>query len=317
MCVLWKAKHAGRVPQFLAQGVIFVLMGACTLGSLGCAAGSRGAASDAPVMLEPAQDIPVDLGFVVRIDVARLRGAMPEVIFELFMRLFLEALGAETFTPAAVGSGRLYLGMRPTGLTSAAAPLAMDYVLVLDQLTPQTSPDWTRDFHPPRDLGRAYFRYDAKRPEPRFSPARVYEKAGERLTIASAAEVDATERVIERHVRSRTVVPEERGVLSVEIDSEVFSKMLEPTSPRMSQLVARADDMRAYFEVNQQQCSGVLRAHFGLPSEAQRIKEALTIVLGALNVAGSAVKIEATVADADLIVRGSVPLAWVFALVGA
>lgn len=287
------------------------------MGPLGCAAGSRDATSDAPVMLEPVQDIPVDLGWVVRLDLARLRGAMPQEIFELFLRLFLQGLGAESFTQAALGSGRLYLGLRPTGLASAAAPLAMDYVLVLDQLAASTSPSWRSEFHPPRDLGRAYFRYDAKRPERRFAPARVYEKAGERLTIASAAQVDATERVIERHVRNRTVVPEERGVLSFEIAAEVFSTMLESTSPRMSQLVARADDLRAYFEVNQEQCSGVLRAHFGLPSEAERIKDALTLVLAALHVSASVVKIEVTVAEADLVVRGNVPLAWVFSLLGS
>jgi len=267
-------------------------------------------------MLEPVQDIPVDLGLVVRLDVERFRGAMPQVIFELFMRLFLEGLGAETFTQAALSSGRMYLGLRPTGVASGTAPFAMDYVLVLDHLTPEATHDWTTNFHPPRDLGRAYFRYDAKRPERRFSPARVYEKAGERLTIASAAEVDATERVIERHVRGRSIVPEERGVLSLEIDSSVLSTMLEATSPRMSQLVSRADDLRAYFEVNQEQCSGVLRAHFGLPSEAERIKDALSIVLSALSVSDSVVKIEVSVSEADLIVRASVPLSWLFALVG-
>jgi len=268
-------------------------------------------------MLEPAQDIPVDLGFVVRLDVARFRGAMPQVMFELFMRLFLEGMGAEAFTQAACSSGRLYLGARPTGLVSKAAPLAVDYVLVLDQLAPGVARDWAAEFHAPRDLGRAYFRYDAKQPERRFSPARVYEKAGERLTIASAAEVDATERVIERHVRARTVVPEERGVLSVEIDTAVLASVLEPTSPRMSQLVARADDMRAYIEINQEQCTGVLRAHFGLASEAERIKDALSVVLAALQMGNSVVKIEVTVSDADLIVQGKVPINWLFALMGA
>lgn len=289
---------------------------AVIVGMAGCAAQARTRALEAPVMVEPVLDIPVDLDAVVRVDVERLRGAVPLVIFEPMMNLLFEGLGGAAFAASARESRLMYLGLRPTGLTSTSAPLAMDYVVVLENTGANSDRSWTLGFNAPRDLGGAYFRHDAKVEGPRFAPARVYERWGQRLTVTSAAEVDATERVIERHVRNRETVPEDRGVISFHLTTARVVALIDRGSPHFARLLARTERIQGFFDINQEACSGTVRADFGLPSEAERVQSALRVVLGLFDTKDSSLEVEVEVVEAEVVVRLSAGLGGLMELIG-
>lgn len=251
---------------------------------LGCAGGPYDSIGQAPQSHAAVQDLPVDLDLVVRFDVRRIRDVLPKPIFELLLGLGLEYHGMGLFQSELEQTEVLWIGFRslPEG-SRRGSTFEGDYVWVLEgtfQSNAQSS--WRDLFFPPRDLGAAYLRYDAKQIKSRFAPGRVYEKARERLVIASAAEVDAVEKVIERHYFTRTVVPQERGAISFAASTQRLAQTLTESSPKAAGVLERALGATGYVDITQQAVQFHARMAFDRREDAARGQEALRIVLALL-----------------------------------
>lgn len=251
---------------------------------LSCGSSSSMPGAQAPLVHAAVQDLPVDLDVVVRFDLRRIRDVLPQPLFELLLDLGLEYYGATLFQAEIEQTEVLWIGFRSLpGDSRSASGFEGDYVWVLEGKFPSETPRTWRDrFFPARDLGAGYLRYDAKQTTNRFQAGRVYEKVGERLVIASAAEVDAVEKVIERHHFARSVVPQERGAISFAANTRRLAQTLGERSPKIAAVLERALSATGHMNITQQSAELHSRISFDRHDDALVGQDALRIVIALL-----------------------------------
>src|SRR5690606_2764753 len=193
----------------------------------------------------------------------------------------------------------LWLGLRPD-----ADPRRWDNVVILEgEFSGIPTSRLVEAFGPPRDLGGGFRAYDAPLPRARTEPARLYTYLEERWILASEAEVDALERVIERHRAERTLEPPERGLISVAAKLDRLATSLESRSQRASELAAQAVSLTGAVATKNEGFEVELRVDFLEPEDAQRAEQALRLLWLVVRV--PEVEFRAESADRALTVRAT------------
>jgi hypothetical protein len=183
-------------------------------GALGC---SREALVPprAPVLERPADALPPDLDAVVRLDLGRVRSALGPAGLAAIKGLAAVPVepGREPAAESVITEALEHSDTVLVGLRTEIAPTGPDTVIVLEGRFPERSPApraWGRAI----DLGGDVRRWDRPAPGARSSPARLYAFGNQRLVIASAAEVDAVEAVLERGLAANALSVPERGLFA-------------------------------------------------------------------------------------------------------
>jgi hypothetical protein len=166
----------------------------------------------APALETPADALPPELDWVLRVDVGRVRSALGTVFVELAKRsageggdpqsrFVSDALERTNVLVAAFRyeNDRIDLVVAAEGDFKGLDP--RQYALV---------PPWK----PPLDLGGDVRRYDRGKPKKRSDPARLYLKGDRLLILVSEAALDSVEAVVERHAPASSLAPPTRGILS-------------------------------------------------------------------------------------------------------
>jgi hypothetical protein len=184
-------------------------------------------------------------------------------------------------------------------------PRRWDNVLVLEGDFSDITPKQLAEvFGPPRDLGGGFRAYDAHEVPTRTSPARLYTYLEERWIIASDAEVDALERVIERHRAERTLEPPERGIVSLAAKLGRVSESFEQRSPKAAKLAARAVSMTATIDATADRWEAEARVEFESEEDASLAGAGLRVLLYVMKIPEAEIEVE--VAEKNLILTAKV-----------
>lgn len=184
------------------------------LSAVACGPSQRSPLPPAPAVTSASELLPADLDVVVRLDMARVKGALGELALTAIANQALarDSPGKdpdELLITSLLGADVVYLAYRPS---PSWTPL--DRVLALqgrfEQLVRPPS-----GFSGATDLGRDMRYWDAKAPAARGGVARIY-SFGERVRVfVSEAELDAVERTLDGLGSSRRLQPPEEGMLSL------------------------------------------------------------------------------------------------------
>lgn len=219
--------------------------------ALGCGGRTVGPPPASPALTRGADALPADLDLVVRLDLRRVQSALgPELVRELRRAAELssgkdgtEALVARMLEQADV----LLLGVRPRLAAS------LDHVLVLegrfsgfDPSSLPAEPRWRQ----PEDLGGDVRRWDRRALPGRGAPARIYAWSDRVIVLASAVEIDSTERAVELGEREGAVVPPSKGVLSFAARTVPLVVALEERSPELARILSSAQRLEGSAEID-------------------------------------------------------------------
>jgi hypothetical protein len=203
-----RRRRGGTVGRAFTLLVVGLLLVAC--------AGDRRPLPAAPTLETPADAVPPELDWVVRIDVGRLRSALgAPVVARIRSELAnddpLNQFGLDVLERAEV----FVLGLRYEpgsegyGIVDAVIAAEGDF-RGLDPRKYSIRPPWQA----PIDLGGDIRRYDRGKPEKRGDPARLYLRSNRMVVVVSEAAIDSVEAVVERHAPPNPIRPPERGIAS-------------------------------------------------------------------------------------------------------
>lgn len=170
----------------------------------------------APALETPADAMPPELDWVVRVDVGRLRSALGTALVELVQKGAADPNGdpqSQFLSEALRRSNVLVAAFRYEGERVDLVVAAEGDFKGLDPRHYALVPPW----RPPEDLGGDVRRYDRGKPKKRSDPARLYLKGDRLLILVSEAALDSVEAVVERHAPPNSVKPPERGLLSAAV----------------------------------------------------------------------------------------------------
>lgn len=190
------------------RSLLGYFLGAATLSCAG-----RQVSTSAPVTRPPAQQIPVDLDVVIRVDLEKIRHRLDLPGAEALARLLIApARDPSALFVQAIGcTDRFWIGLRPD-----LDPRRWDSVVILEgDFSSITTKEIAAVWGPSLDLGGGYKRYDALEKQGRAAPSRLYTLHEERWLFASEAEVDALSRCLEEGRAERVDEPPRRGLVSV------------------------------------------------------------------------------------------------------
>ncbi len=239
-----------------------------------------------PADPSPIEAVPGDLDVVVRLDLKRMRSALPE---EAGRSLTERALGGgepssatEVIRQALELADQVWVGFRP-GMSAAET----DNVLVLrGDFSTISTERLTRGFGVVRDLGGGWHVREAREVPSRAAPARLYNRLDRFWVVASQAEVDAVERVIEAGVRERLVEPPEVGVISVAARLEAIVPTLRKRAPKAARFLSRAEYLTASADLTSAGLDSRLSMRFLSPHDAERGAASLRVFLQLLALKG-------------------------------
>ena len=269
----------------------------------------------APSKRGAAEQIPVHLDLVLRIDLRRIREALPPTVFADLASLVSKKAMApgEVVSQALVFSDTVWIGLRPS-----MDPARWDHVLVLEgDFSKVATHDLGKVFRPPRDLGGGLFVRDVWEEAARTEPARLYTYLEKRWLIASAAEVDALERVLEGGHYERHLEPKERGTLSFVTPLEQFMNELSQSSPRLAELLGKPVSASGWVDLSANVFELEMRIEFrttrAAASAARTLKLTTTYLIRRLTGEKSGLSISQ--ADSDLILTGAISVERLAALI--
>ena len=266
----------------------FWLVGALVgvFGWAGCGAATTPPlpAAPPPSAAAPALAIPADLDVVVRVDLDPIRAALPE---DAAFRL-TEALGVEDDSTAhvvrqALGRARqVWIAWRP-----GARPEHWDNVIVLrGDFSGIREGEITRAFHPARLLPGGWRSYAARELQGRAAPAAIYAHHAARWVVASGAELDAVDRVLEGRADDAPVEVPERGVLSVGARLRTVAAQLRGSAPKAARFLERARAASASADLTSEGLALTAEMRFEREEDAGRASRALELLLAALALEG-------------------------------
>ncbi len=270
-----------------ARGPLLVLATCAALAaSVGACGGAErvGPPPAAPRVTTPVQAIPADLDVVVRIDLAPIRSSLPAVAQTDLAAVALagDASAASDVVRRALDRAeQAWIGFRP-----GQDPVDTDNVLVLrGNFSSIPSAELGDAFEPARDLGGGWSAYDARSVRARSAPARLYTHLDDLWVIASEAELDAVERVIESGARERRLEPPERGIISVAARMPGVAASIRSSSPKAARFLSNADVGTLSADLGADGLEVFAELGFVDEATAERSARALSIVLGVLTAA--------------------------------
>lgn len=254
-----------------------------------------------PSVSSPVRAIPSDLDVVVRIDLDPIRAVLPQGAESRLALAALSAVGASAVgstgpdplaAPRAasavvrqglLGARQIWIGLRP-----GPNPAHWDNVLVLrGDFSFLREAELTRAFHPARPLPQGWRVYEARRIEGRVAPAALYAYLDDLWVVASVAEVDAVERVLEGRASEPNVEPPERGVISCAARLPALAALLRADSPKSARLLERARDAQASADLTAEGLVLSAEMRFAEEDEATRAASAVRLLLYALSLGGA------------------------------
>jgi hypothetical protein len=254
-----------------------------------------------PSVASPVRAIPSDLDVVVRIDLEPMRAVLPQGaegrLALAALRAVGSAAGSESSDADAVGpeeasevvrqalfrARQIWIGWRP-----GPDPAHWDNVLVLrGDFTFLREAELTRAFHPARPLPQGWRVYTARRVPGRVAPAALYAHLDDLWVVASEAEIDAVERVLEGRATEPNVEPPERGVISFAARLPALATLLRAESPKSARLLERARDAQASADLTAEGLVLSAEMRFAEEAEAARAASALKLLLYALSLGGA------------------------------
>jgi len=269
------------------------------LGAFGCA--SRPPPPPAPSLTSPADALPGDLDFVVRVDLEKVRSALGPAGVELMRRgtgVLPSDPGTTLVTSALERTNTAYLALRPE-----LVPGEADNVLVLSGRFEGLGIEQalaSAGFASPIDLGGDVRRFDRRGKVGRAAPARVYAFRDEQLVFVSAAEIDSVEAVLEHGARPSPLRPREQGVLAFAARLRALRFGLAQRYPSLARTIGDASGVEGSVAASPDGLT--LDLSFELPSEAAaqdsaeglgRVQEALSSADGKLAVLARGAKSQA------------------------
>lgn len=228
-----------------------------------------------PQLREPIEQIPADLDLVARIDLGRIRSALPPGVMDRLVTIVTvePAAPSDVLVLALAKTDTLWIGIRPS-----FSPQTWDNVLVLEgDFSSIDTVTLGKAFRPPRDLGAGFFVRDAWKSGPRTSPARLYTYLEKRWIVASAAEVQALERVIEGNRYERHFEPPARGVLSISARLDRISQELQETAPKAARFLEKGRDFEATLDLEGRGVKISARMHFEESDDAELAARAMNL----------------------------------------
>lgn len=237
----------------------------------------RGAEPSTPPLTrrvaEPLAFVPRDLDVVFRVEPARFRAAFPELAFELDP----PSVEPNVFWSRAFAVARVLV----LGLRWSPELVPLDGVLVATGVTPEEFETLLprREFHAAIDLGRGWYRYDARSCPKRTSVCRVYYSVSEVLVAASLAELDAVERTVEGGVTGTRLEPEGGGVLGVAATASALTDALLRDGSKASKFLEQARGFRARLDVLGGRVLLGVESEWGTEERAARAREAFELYL--------------------------------------
>ncbi len=230
---------------------------------------------DSPQLREPIEQIPVDLDLVARIDLGRMRSALPPGAVDRLVSLVTaeQTAPSDLLVLALARTDTLWLGVRPS-----FSPNTWDNVLVLEgDFSSIDSATLNKAFRPPRDLGAGFFSRDSWEKGPRTSPARLYTYLEKRWIVASAAEVQALQRVIEGNRYERRFEPPARGIVSVNARLERITEELQETAPKAARFLDKGRDLEATLDLEGRGVKVSARMRFSKVDDAELAARAMDL----------------------------------------
>jgi hypothetical protein len=178
--------------------------------------------------------LPADLDVVLWVDVERVKQLWLRESEQQLLRILVEYgvfPGSESTEDLAFGLGllehtkRLWIACRPQsdGCEDPVVLLRGDFNrFPLRKLLPKTNPGL--------DLGGGWLRYDRDAVLGRSGLSRVYFAPPDRILLVSTAELDAVERALDRSRGSRSQIPQENGLISLQLRPSGIARVLEKRS---------------------------------------------------------------------------------------
>lgn len=271
----------------MKKAALALLFGVTACGTPHIAAPS----TPAPSLSSPAQAIPGDLDVVVRVDLRRMRDAVgPLALNQLEKKTpgdTLRAAGdARLYDAALRDADTVWLALRPGDSLDHT-----DNVIVMKghfaDIDPQSYPCLPR-WRPAIDLGAAWRLYERATPTLRSAPARIYARADDLMVFVSSAEIDSTERVIEKHADDPRVEPEDKGTISVAARARALVEAVGERAPAAARLLARASRVRADAALNVGYLTAELEVDFSDTAEARRAAKATGLLAKSVEEQGGA-----------------------------
>ncbi len=167
----------------------------------------------APALETPADAMPPELDWVVRMDVGRVRSALGTVLVDALRKSATDPNGdpqSQFLADVFERSNVVVAAMRYEDDRLDLVVAAEGDFKGLDPRSYALVPPWK----PSEDLGGDVRRYDRAKPKKRSDPARLYLKGDRLLILVSEAALDSVEAVVERHAAPSSLKPPDRGILS-------------------------------------------------------------------------------------------------------
>jgi hypothetical protein len=184
--------------------------------------------------------MPADLDVIVRVDLEPIRQVLPKSMQDELTQNALAgdpSAASDVVRRAVDLASQVWIGFRP-----GQDPTQTDNVLVLrGNFKVMTPRELDEAFKPARDLGAGWHAYDVRKTEGRSGPARLYAHLDDLWVVASVAELDAVERVIEGGARDKVLEPPERGVISVAARMPGVAASMQKRAPKAARFLSQAD----------------------------------------------------------------------------
>jgi hypothetical protein len=266
-----------RATRALAL-VVVSLVGCCSPGRI------PPPQSPVPRAGHPADAIPADLDVVVRLDLQAMRDVLGPSATELLTRQGPVRQDARDFAVswAMSRADTVWLAIRP----GFAADLT-DNVIVLRGRLSGVERHLSASWGSAADLGGGWFRYERLRRGARSAPARLYFHVDDLLVVVSTAEIDSTERALERGILDRKPRPPDKGTVSAAARLPPIARLIEARSPRAAELLRQGSELTATASLNGAGLAAELEVHFDLEEDAQQAVEATRLLLRAIESAGA------------------------------
>jgi hypothetical protein len=232
-----------------------------------------------PPLSDPTEAIPADLDLVIRLDLAKMRRALPLTeLGQLDLRMGREDLVEQALQQADT----VWIALRPDlGLAEA------DNVLVLRGRFAGIDPRRagpTPPFVGAGDLGGGWRLYQRDAPTRRAAPAQIYARLEDLLVFVSTAEIDSTERAIEKRQRGAPVIPPARGAVALAARVAPIRAWLAKYLPTASAALRRATRLAAHADLNAAGLEAELEVEFESADQARAARDTAGLIVRAVSV---------------------------------
>ncbi len=280
-----QARRQARVAALLA--FVFLGVGGATLAA-GCAGQHVGSPPAAPSMANPDGAIPNDLDWVVRVDLARMQGALgPDLMRQLRQQADAGA-GSERASPQADSLSQalrladtVWIAFRPAERFELT-----DNVVVMRGKFAEFAPSGAERWDPAQDLGADWRRRDQRGQLERRAPRRMYLRGNDLLVFVSDAELHSVARQLERGEGDPRVSPPERGAIAfagrVHLGTPLMDRPWVSRYPQLARLLKHALNVAGFVDLEAGEARLELDVEYTDEAVAKDTLERTKLVLSAM-----------------------------------